>query len=233
MVHHIVPVPAEADRGIFGAFARALFAACSKRSERNPERSQDWVSALCDELEAHARAQELPTSDSVRGFCRCNSGNRSDFGLNELLFDILIARVQNVAAAHSKTQLVAIRRALWAVESEFKRDNSRDVLVDLNKLVVADADNKLLVISDGPVMLEWACETMSRLLDPVRSAVYLAAVTHPSEWGTTKPATVELFRLTADGVWHHYVPAFSCEVPAASESKASSCPASVGSHAIP
>ena len=75
-------------------------------------------------------------------------GNAQGFGLNELLYDILVCRAETVMSAKQKTQLRYFTECVWQIESELKKD-SKQAILDSNKLVVGSARNKLFI---GPVV---------------------------------------------------------------------------------
>ncbi len=78
------------------------------------QRSQAWVKALG----ANLMSSGGPDRD-LRCFTRFDLSNKPDFGVNELLYDISIVRVSDVASAVLKKRLVFITDAVWQVESEF------------------------------------------------------------------------------------------------------------------
>jgi hypothetical protein len=67
----------------------------------------------------------------VRVFSKHHTGNRLDFGLNELLYDVLVCRIGRVLSAVHRKELLYIDQALWQVESEFACDSGQ-ALKDLN-----------------------------------------------------------------------------------------------------
>jgi len=69
---------------------------------------------------------------------------RMDFGVNELLFDVLVCEYASTRAAKSNKDLLFVSKGLWAIESELARD-SRQALRDFQKLALADCENKLFV----------------------------------------------------------------------------------------
>lgn len=95
-----------------------------------------------------------------------------EFGLNALLFDVLVCETGKTLSATRRTELTCVTRALWAVESEMARDN-RQALLDFNKLLLAASDNKLFV---GP-QVAGAAAYLNSLLYPARccsGSVYVA-----------------------------------------------------------
>jgi hypothetical protein len=130
-------------------------------------------------MAAQFRAQYAGDA-SVRVFYQQDPQHRAQFGRNELLYDVLVARVGSVRSARQGKELSYVRRVLWQVESEFAR-NSREALFDFNKLVLGSAKSKLFI---GPQMQQPA-----RFLEVLRPAaracsgiVYAALVPHPDRW---------------------------------------------------
>ena len=162
----------------------------------NRRRSAIWVCALGRQFQAG-----YPQDRGYRVFWRTNRSNRCDFGLNEFLFDITVCSVRKIPSLQRPpTQLKYVSRCHWLVESEFST-NTREILVDLSKLVVGTADNKLLVASHRPPDVERAllsrCEAVAH-----RSGgrMFLLFIAHPSQWpdADRPPALYEL----AECGWH-------------------------------
>jgi hypothetical protein len=155
-------------------------------------RSQAWIRQL-GEAFLHA----LDSDSSVRVFTRGDTTHRADFGLNELLYDVLVCRVNSVPSAKWGKPLYYIEEALWQVESEFARD-SKQALIDFNKLVLGSGRNKLFIgpqVSDKPSFIEV-------LLPAARACignVYVALVPHPRDWGTGEHQ-IDLWMLE-NGLW--------------------------------
>lgn len=142
---------------------------------RHALRSRAWVAALADAFRVHYRGDP-----DVRVGSKHDPSNRREFGLNELLYDVLVCRVGTAPAANNPSPLTYVREALWQVESEFARD-SRQAVYDLNKLVLGAAPHKLLV---GPQVSDEA-RFLAALLPAARCCsgeVYVALVPHPAQW---------------------------------------------------
>jgi hypothetical protein len=155
-------------------------------------RSQEWIRQLRSGF-----SQALAGDSSLRVFTRGDSTYRTDFGLNELLHDVLVCRVNTVPSAKQGRTLYYIEEVLWQVESEFARD-SKQALIDFNKLVLGAGQNKLFIgpqVSDKPSFIEV-------LLPAARACignVYVALVPHPREWGTGEHQ-IDLWMLE-NGLW--------------------------------
>ena len=128
----------------------------------------------------------------MRVFSKYDDSNRKDFKLNELLYDIVICEIGEVLSTTHRKTLYFIKEALWQVESEFAQD-SRQTLVDFNKLVLGSAQNKLFI---GPKVRD--TERFITLLKPAARAcsgnVYIALIPHPAKW-KIKDGSVQLWSL--------------------------------------
>lgn len=159
---------------------------------RHARRSRAWVAALADEFRTHYRGDP-----DVRVLSKHDPSNRGEFGLNELLYDVLVCRVGTAPAAIRPGTITFVREALWQVESEFKPD-SQAAAIDLSKLVLGAAPHKLFV---GPQVSKEA-RFLAALLPAARCCsgeVYVALVPHPREWDDCE-AVVRTWRLV-DGEW--------------------------------
>lgn len=139
------------------------------------KRSMEWVESL-----ANGFRDAFASDKSVRVFSRHYHENRPDFGVNELLYDVTVISVETVPSAFHKKNLFFVKEALWQVESEFARD-SRQALIDFNKLVLGSAKNKLFI---GPQVRDH--DSFIKVLIPAASVcpgeVYAAFIPHPDEW---------------------------------------------------
>jgi hypothetical protein len=143
----------------------------------NMNRSQYWVDALA------AQFKKCYEGDSeIRVFSKNDYSHRKDFGLNELLYDILVCRVGEVESPVHKKKLCFIKEVLWQVESEFAH-NTRSSLIDFNKLVLGSGKNKLFIASQVKKGTE---NVFLRVLKPAAGYcsgdVYVGMIPHPSKW---------------------------------------------------
>jgi len=172
----------------------------SKETHRNKKRSKHWVSSLSNLLLDQTNKNEL---EDVRysAFHQGNSNNKTEFGRNEFLFDIVIAEIMTIESAgngrqNSKKNLDVIKKLKWVVESEFCIRNSREVLFDLNKLVVAKAENKLLIIScDSVNLINWAKQSLITLSAGDEANIYLASIPHPASWEKMSDKNISVFKI--------------------------------------
>ena len=111
------------------------------KRKRNRERSAQWVCALAETFQ-----EKYDDTDVHRVFWLGNNDNREQFGINEFLFDVVVCSVSTVESLQRQSnRLDFIDQCHWQVESEFNRSSSREVIVDMSKLVVGSAENKLFI----------------------------------------------------------------------------------------
>jgi len=143
----------------------------------NMNRSSYWVEALAEQFKKNYEGDP-----EIRVFSKTDPSNRKDFGLNELLYDILVCRAGGVDSSVHKKKLCFIKEVLWQIESEFAHD-SRSTLADFNKLVLGSGKNKLFICSQVKKGKE---NSFLSVLQPAAGYcpgdVYVAMIPHPSKW---------------------------------------------------
>jgi len=143
----------------------------------NMNRSQYWVEALAEQFK-----KRYEGDSEIRVFSKSDPSHRKDFGLNELLYDILVCRVGEVESSMHKKKLCFIREVLWQVESEFAH-NTRSTLIDFNKLVLGSGTNKLFIASQVRKGTE---NSFLSVLKPAAGYctgdVYVGMIPHPNKW---------------------------------------------------
>ncbi len=146
----------------------------------NLNRSLCWVKALAEQFKKRYKGDS-----EIRIFAKTDYSNRKDFGLNELLYDILVCRVGEVESFVRGKKLLFIKEVLWQVESEFAH-NSRSTLIDFNKLVLGSGKNKLFICSQVKKGKE---NSFLSVLQPAAGYctgdVYVSMIPHPSNWVDT------------------------------------------------
>lgn len=158
--------------------ARAKRDADGSLQIKHQRRSQNWVEVLADGFKEHFR-----DDPEIAVFSKHDPSHIGDFGLNELLYDILVCRVGEVESAKQKKRLYYIREAIWQIESEFAED-SRQALIDFNKLVIGRAKNKLFVgtqVSDNTSYLN-VLASPARICQNIGDRVYAVLLPHPRDW---------------------------------------------------
>ena len=101
------------------------------RGDTNRARSGKWIDSFARRFEHHYPGERY------RLFWSSNSGNREQFGVNEFLFDLAVCSVSETKSLQIKVRdLPFIARCHRQIESEFSRANTRDIIVDMSKLVM-------------------------------------------------------------------------------------------------
>lgn len=157
-----------------------------------------------NQIAAYFAARCLPNQ---RVLTRGSPEHRDDFGVNELLFDVLVCECATTRAAVAEMLLPFVSKGLWAVESEFARD-SRHALRDFQKLVLADCESKLFIgpeVSDPPAFLR----PLGEVAACCRGTVYTAFVPHPDTWGeirNSSGASAVVVHSWVNGAWQPVPP---------------------------
>lgn len=164
------------------------------RGELHRRRSEAFVEKLAELLR-----REFACDESIRVLSRGYSGNKAEFGLNELLFDITVCRVDRTTSARGGQMLTVVTKGLWAIESEFARD-SRQAVFDFNKLVLGSAANKVFV---GPLVSDQRAflQALELAAGHCSGRVFFVAVPHPACWSESVPKDVKGWEW-AEGRWH-------------------------------
>ena len=161
---------------------------------RNRNRSAIWVDSLACRFYAHYEG------DRYRLFWLGNDGNRKQFGRNEMLFDIAVCSVSTTPSRQRNAQdLEFIAQCHWQIESEFSRTNTREIVIDMSKLVMGSAENKLFVAAhrtggDGGIL-----EQCSEIAGRCTGRVYFCFASHPDDWKTDRQRSPTLHEWVAGG----------------------------------
>lgn len=159
----------------------------------NRQRSRNWVDSLA------RRFQEHYDGRCHRVFWSANGKNRKQFGRNEMLFDIAVCGVSKTDSLQRKARpLPFIARCHWQIESEFNRTNTREIVIDMGKLVMGSADNKLFVASQRGAREGDVLEQCAPIAECCGGRVYFCFVSHPEDW-TDDARPPVLFEWIADG----------------------------------
>ena len=150
------------------------------QEDTNKEKSVAWVNELAKRIQ-----HRYPAVDH-RVFWRQNEENRSCFLLSEFLFDVTVAQIKCVDSLQkgkNRRKVPVIVRCKWIVESEFNTGNLKEILKDASKLVVADAENKLLVIARRDECTKRKLQDrLASLASECSGNLFLAFVEHPNKW---------------------------------------------------
>ncbi len=105
----------------------------------------------------------------------------------------MVCNVSTVESLRRQSnRLDFIDQCHWQIESEFNHSNSREVIVDMSKLVVGLAENKLFIAAHrdsetGEPGLLKLCAGIARRCS---GNVYFAFVAHPDDWESDPPDPV-------------------------------------------
>ena len=146
---------------------------------RNLRRAGVWIDNLA--LEFSARY----SSSNFHVFWRGNNhGNPICGKLKELLFDIAVCELLSTRSLQAQPKsLEFVSSAHWLVESEFAKSNTREIILDMSKLVIGAARNKLFVAAHRPEDTEQKLlDRLSPIAQCCDSPLFLAFVSHPDDW---------------------------------------------------
>ena len=167
----------------------------SKR-ERNRNRSAKWVDKLA------RRFAKQYEGERYRVFWSANKKNREQFGRNEMLFDIAACSVSTTRSRQRNAQdLEFIAQCHWQIESEFSRTNTREIVIDMSKLVMGSAENKLFVAAhrSSEEAETDILEQCSEIAGRCAGRVYFCFVSHPDDWNTDRQRPPALHEWVSGG----------------------------------
>ena len=148
------------------------------------ERSRLFVEHLASFLRDYYRSKK-----TIRVLSKHYEENRAQFGLNELLYDVMVCDTAVIQSPVNQKELTYVTTGLWAIESEFERD-FREALFDFNKLVLCSAKNCVLI---APIVsdVEGFLDGLSGAADNCSGSVYVVFVPHPAEWSHSSELKVQ------------------------------------------
>ena len=159
----------------------------------NKERSLEWVDCLAKGF------QRSYADRGHRTFWKGNRCNRKAFFRNEFLFDVVVGHIETVhSLGQNSKELRFIAGCEWLVESELDNKNSRQIVVDMSKLVMGAAKSKLFVASHRPSCTEKKIlERCGKIAERCCGDVYFGFIAHPSEW-KSNPGVPSLYEWSKD-----------------------------------
>lgn len=181
---------------IFEAWNDALDGDVEGSTKRvmNRNRSTKWVNSLACRFKKHYKRGRY------RLFWSANEGNREEFGRSEMLFDIAVCSVSTTPSRQQRARpLEFIAQCHWQIESEFSRTNTREIVVDLSKLVMGSAENKLFVAAHRTSREEGILEQCSEIAGRCTGRVYFCFVSHPDDWKTPRESPPALHEWVSGG----------------------------------
>ena len=141
-------------------------------------RSRNFVEKLRKNI-----LNEYKDDDTIRAFSKYNKANKKEFGLNELLYDILVCKTDKVQSGRRKKSMTFVTKSLWQIESEFSK-NPVQAVYDFNKLVIGASENKLFIAPNIEYYNDFL-NPLSKLANLCNSKTYIAFIPHPKDWTKT------------------------------------------------
>ncbi len=146
-----------------------------------------------------AQFQREFDGDDHRVFATALRGNATDFGANQLLYDIAVCHIGAGETAERKSEdFHFIARALWQIEIDFSRE-WRQTLYAINRLNCGGAADKLLITSRLARSQAQFLNTFRAPGAAVEGRLHLAFVPHPADWDDDD-ALPQVWRIDA-GEW--------------------------------
>jgi hypothetical protein len=168
------------------------------RSELHRNRSRKFVEAIG----IYFRAIDDLKKDTYYVFTKHFDENRPEFGLNELLYDVLVCDTAKTTSVQGNRELSFVKKAIWQIESEFHKTNVRQLIWDFNKLVIGSGENKLFICSQrsSDKQEQLFLKTLNPLAACCSGNVYIAFVPHPENWNGNAPYAVKCLKYD-NGHW--------------------------------
>ena len=166
------------------------------KRDRNRKRSGRWVGSLA------CRFRKRYEGGRYRVFWLGNETNRKQFGRNEMLFDIAVCSVSVTRSRQRQARnLEFIAECHWQIESEFSRTNTREIIIDMSKLVMGSAESKLFVAArrNNKEAEADILEQCSEIAGRCTGRVYFCFVSHPDDWNTDRQRPPALHEWVAGG----------------------------------
>ena len=164
----------------------------------NGKRSAQWVDALARQFK-----DNYALDRRHRVFWRGNEDNYPHFRTRELLFDITVCSVSTTLSLQNPPQpLEFISDCHWQAESEFAANDTRAVVVDMSKLVLGSAENKLIVAAhpNNDAKRQRVLAQCADIAACCRTNLFFLFVSHPKDW-LNDPCSPLLFEWVAGDWW--------------------------------
>lgn len=168
----------------------------------NRQRSKEWMNSL------GKRFQSRYDSNNDRVFWRGNPDNERDFHLQEMLFDLAVCKTSTVDSYTKKAELPFITGAHWLIESEFEQGNSREIVIDMSKLVMGSSENKLFVASHKLTDPKWESGILEMCSNIAKHCagnkhcagkLFFCFIAHPKDWHNESAPAPSVHQWTDDG----------------------------------
>lgn len=116
-----------------------------------------------------------------------------------MLFDIAVCSVLTTPSRQRRARdLEFIAECHWQIESEFNRTNTREIVIDMSKLVMGAAENKLFVAAHRRRGQRDILEQFAPIAACCAGPVYFCFVSHPDDWNTDRQRPPALHEWAAD-----------------------------------
>lgn len=169
----------------------------SDQGKINSERSKKWMNSLGRQFESQYDSKD----DRVLWIG--NRDNKGDFGMQEMLFDMVVCRISRVNSLRNRTPLHFVAKCYWQIESEFNRDNSTEIVKDMRKLVLGSSKNKMFVASHKSTGQEWEnrvltmCSKIAKCCD---GKLFFCFIAHPEDWSKKSAPSPSIYQWI-NGAW--------------------------------
>ena len=161
----------------------------------NRNRSRAWLRSLV------AAFKDQYAGRRHRVFSVDSDENREHFKRNEFLFDLMVCSVSTTESLQKHPNpLEFIAECHWQIESEFSRTSTREIVIDMSKLVVGSATHKLFVTSHRARGNRPILEQCSEIAGRCNGQLYFSFVSHPDDW-PRRPQLPAVYTWVA-GDWH-------------------------------
>lgn len=178
------------------AFKKAYQSAKGTFGKLHRDRSKSFVEELGQQFR-----NEYPIENSYRVFTKHYNTNRHEFGLNELLYDILVSETGITPSIKGGKELPYVKKAIWQIESEFKESNVRELIWDFNKLVIGSGENKMFICSiPNPGEEDKFLNSLKPLAACCSGNIFLAFLPHPKNWSNDEKEP-EILLMEFDKGW--------------------------------
>lgn len=144
-----------------------------------------------------SQLQEALFADDIRVFSAYSRGNKSDFGTEQLIYEIEACRVaKGNTADRLKEPFAYVTSPLWQIEIEFSRE-WHDAVYAVNRLCCGSAESKLLITAQRSGVHGEFIDTLKTGASHCSGNFYLALVPHPQDWDDSD-GTLDIWQLDDD-----------------------------------
>ena len=172
---------------IVDAFHQTLLKVNGVKRMDNKQRSSLFINEIHQSFE-----KKYPEKS---GFIVFSKGKKNmEFRRNEYLFDILIGKKEYLVSAH-KHNIPYISKACLCIESEFA-ENNRESVIDINKLLLAHTDTRIMILPMGPNILMNYLNPLKPMLKNFKNRLIIMFFPHPKHWTDRTKQEYRAFEFT-------------------------------------